>query len=107
MKVSVPGNHLVVAGIFVLFLSVFFTSSALAGCRSYAEKIEDAEEFCEMKLKCKAPEVVVCHGNTREWKCECAIPKEDAAKTSEEKLKSGYSVKEDADMPPSKPVKEK
>lgn len=76
MKVPVPGSCLG----FILVSLVFFTSSAEAGCRSYAYEKKDAIAFCQKKLKCKAPEIVVCYGKPREWKCRCEKPKDDVPK---------------------------
>jgi hypothetical protein len=107
MKVSVRDHRLFAAAVFTLSFLLFFTSNAMAGCRSYAYEKKDAIAFCQKKLKCKAPEIVVCYGQPREWKCRCEKPKEDAPKESEGKFESGHSIKKDTAMPPSKPMKEK
>jgi hypothetical protein len=107
MKVSVLNNRLVVAGIFILSSLVLFTSNAMAGCRSYAYEKKDAIEFCQMKLKCKAPEIVVCYGQPREWKCRCEKPKEKPAKKLEQKNESDYSMDKEMDKSPPKPMEDK
>jgi hypothetical protein len=107
MKVPVRGSRLGFSGILVLVSLVFSTGNAMAGCRSYAYEKTDAIVFCQMKLKCEVPEIAVCLGQPREWKCRCENPKEDAVKKHEQDIKSGYSVNKNVNKPPSKAPEDK
>jgi hypothetical protein len=113
MKVPARSNRVILISILAFVLLAFSINSAVA-CRSYAEKKEDAEEFCEMKLKCKPPLVLACYGQTREWKCRCEKPKEKKVEQMEKKMEmleqkkeSDYSIKKDMDKSSPKLMEDK
>ncbi len=108
MKVSIRSNRAVLAGIFAVVLLGFSITTAMA-CRSYVEKIEDAEDFCRKKLECEPPLVVVCRGQTREWKCRCEKPKAEAEAVKEFKKETeqDYSINKDVDKASPKLLEDK
>ncbi len=106
MKVSVRSNRAVLAAIFAVVLLGFSIATAMA-CRSYAEKKEDAEEFCKKDLDCKPPLVVVCYGIPREWKCRCEKPKEKEVKKLKQEKDSDYTINKNVDKASPKLLEEK
>jgi hypothetical protein len=105
MKISTRGNKIVFGGILAIISLCVSINSAIAGCNSQAYDKEEAIKYCTGVLNCKSPQIVVCYGRVRDWKCRCEYPKKESMKP-EIKKDIDYSIKKSMDKASPKLLKE-
>ncbi len=67
-------------------------AEAASRCKSNAYEHKDAVSFCEGKLQCSKktpPQVTVCTGRVRDWKCRCKKPKPSGGQNQESLVPGG------------------
>ncbi len=106
MKTFIHGKNIVLGGVLTVIAFGLSADIALAGCNSQAYDKEEAIKFCTGQLNCKDPQIVVCYGRVRDWKCRCENPKKETVKPKVKK-EVDYSINKTMDKASPKLLKEK
>jgi len=105
MKIS-TSNSVLLGGILTIILLGISSSTAMAGCNSQAYDKAEAIKYCAADLNCEAPQIVVCYGYVRDWKCRCEDQKKEMSVKPKLKKELDYSINKNMDKASPKLLKE-